>query len=350
MKQPTRTAFTLVELLVVIAIIGVLVGLLLPAVQAAREAARRMQCQNNLKQIGLGLHNYESAFGVLPPGGLGWVDDDGFGGTKDDDGYGFLCFLLPFIEQGALYEQVDPSGYWDEPDGISGRPIQHMVEAIAGGAPTLRIQRRWDAARTPVATYLCPSSAMPVNAPMTWSIYGAGDFGVGALDVNPVYHANQTAGFATTSYKGCGGNHLGDNGLFVKRAEGAPRLFRDVLDGLSNTIAVGESAYVRATNVSKPAAVGDTPGPISDWPVWIGMPRSDESMRFTARTSSPINAFTSVGDMYRAIDDDCAFSFHQGGANFTFADGSVRFITDSISMDTYQALAGMDDGAVVGQF
>ncbi|WP_040768289.1 DUF1559 domain-containing protein [Novipirellula maiorica] len=349
-KHPRSKAFTLVELLVVIAIIGVLVGLLLPAVQAAREAARRMQCQNNLKQIGLALHNYESTFKVLPPGGLSWVDDSGFGGTKDDDGYGFLCFLLPYIEQSALYEQVDPNGYWEEPDGITGRPIEHMVEAIAGGSPTERIQRRWEAATTPVQTYLCPTSAMPVNAPLTWSIYGSGDFGVGTLDVNPAFNADQTTGLATSSYKGCAGNHLGDNGLFVKRAEGPPRLFRDVIDGLSNTIAVGESTYVRASGVSKPPVDGESPSSLEDWPVWIGMPRTDESLRFTARTSSPINAYTSVGNMYQAIDDDCAFSFHQGGAQFNFADGSVRFITDSVSMETYQALAGMNDGEVVGEF
>ncbi|MFG0267775.1 MAG: DUF1559 domain-containing protein [Rhodopirellula sp. JB055] len=350
MKQPARMAFTLVELLVVIAIIGVLVGLLLPAVQSAREAARRMQCQNNLKQIGLALHNYESTFKVLPPAGLTYVDDSGYGGTKDDDGYGFLCFLLPYIEQSPLYEQVDPSGYWEMEDGITGRPMESLIREIEGGSPTERIQRRWEAATTPVGTYLCPSSAMPKNAPLKWSIYGSGDFGVGALNVNTMFNANQATGLATTSYKGCAGNHLGDNGMFVKRAEGEPRLFRDVIDGLSNTIAVGESTYVRASGISKPAAVGESPTSLEDWPVWIGMPRTDESVRFTARTSSPINAFASVGKMYNAIDDDCAFSYHQGGAQFNFADGSVRFITESISMETYQALAGMNDGEIVGEF
>lgn len=349
--DPRRSrGFTLVELLVVIAIIGVLVGLLLPAVQQAREAARRMSCSNNLKQIGLGLHNYHDTFRSLPNAGLGWVDDSGFVGTKDDDGYGFLCFLLPFIEQGNLYEQIDPSGYWEEDHGISGRPVQHMVEAIAGGSATPRIQTRWAAATTPVATYLCPSSAMPVNAPQQWAIFGSGDFGVGALPVNPVYHANQSVGLATSSYKGCGGSARGDNSMLVKRSEGEPRNFRDVIDGLSNTIMVAESAYVRATGVSKPPQAGDSPSGVGDWPVWFGMPRSDEPVRITGRTSSPINAFTSAGKMYRAIDDDCAFSFHSGGAQFAFGDGSVHFISESVSMETYSNLCGMNDGNVVGEF
>lgn len=345
-----RNGFTLVELLVVIAIIGVLVGLLLPAVQAAREAARRMQCQNNCKQIGLALQNYHSAFATLPPGGLGWINDDN-PPMKDDDGYGFLCFILPFMEQQALYDQVDPSGYFEQQHGINGRPIQNMAEAIADGSATPRIQARWAAATTPVSSYLCPSSPIPSNAQQEYSIPGARDFGVGSLPVNAVYHANQPVGLATSSYKGCGGSALtGDGCMLVKRAEGDARKFRDVIDGLSNTIAVGESTYMRATGVSKPPNAGDSPSGVGDWPVWIGMPRSDEPMRFTARASSPINAFTSPGDMYRAIDDDCAFSFHSSGANFTFGDGSVRFITESVSMQTYGALAGMNDGEPIGEF
>lgn len=345
-----RTGFTLVELLVVIAIIGILVGLLLPAVQSAREAARRMSCSNNLKQIGLGLHNYHSAYSTLPPGGLGWVDDSGFGGTKDDDGYGFLCFLLPFVEQGNLYDQIDPSGYWEPDHGINGRPIQNMVEAIASGSATPRIQARWAAATSRIPVYLCPSSAMPENAPQQWAIPGSRDFGVGSLPLSPIYHANQAVGLGTSSYKGCGGSPFGDGSMLVKHAEGPSRKFRDVTDGLSNTTAVGESTYVRATGVSKPPNAGNSPSGVADWPVWIGMPRSDEPMRFTGRTSSPINGFTTASRMYHAIDDDCAFSYHTGGAQFAFGDGSVHFISESISMDTYGRLCGMNDGQVVGEY
>lgn len=347
LTRSRRHGFTLVELLVVIAIIGILVGLLLPAVQAAREAARRMSCSNNLKQIGLAMHNYESAYKRLPPGGLGWVDDDGFGGTKDDDGYGFLCFLLPFIEQQNLYNQIDPAGYWEQSHGITGRPMQHMAEAIAGGSATPRIQRRWLAATTPVGAYLCPSSPMPQNAPQQYSVPG---YAGAAIPVLPVYHAGQGVGLATSSYKGMGGTPFGDGSIFVKQSEGRARKFGDVTDGLSNTIAVAESTYVRPDGISKPAQVGETPSWAGDWPVWIGMPRSDESMRVTARTSSPINAFTSPNQMYFAIDDDCAFSFHVGGAQFAFGDGSVHFLSESISMETYSRLGGMNDGHVVGDW
>lgn len=345
--QVRRPAFTLVELLVVIAIIGILVGLLLPAVQAAREAARRMSCSNNLKQIGLAIHNYESAFKRMPPGGLGWVDDDGFGGTKDDDGYGFLCFLLPFLEQQNLYNQVDPSGYWEHDHGITGRPMQHMAEQIAGGSATPRIQARWLAATTPLSVYLCPSSPMPQNAPQQWAVPG---FNGGALPLYASMHANQAIGLGTSSYKGMGGTPFGDGSIFVKNAEGRARKFGQVTDGLSNTIAVAESTYVRPDGISKPAQPGETPTWAGDWPVWIGMPRTDESMRVTARTASPINGFTSANLMYFAIDDDCAFSFHVGGAQFTFGDGSVHFISESISTETYARLGGMDDGFPVGDW
>lgn len=351
MMRTKRAGFTLVELLVVIAIIGVLVGLLLPAVQAAREAARRMSCSNNLKQIGLAFHNYESTFQTLPPGGLGWINDDAPDAKKDDDGYGFLCFLLPYIEQQALYDQVDPSGLFEVQHGINGRPIQNMVEGIAFGTATPRIQARWLAATTPVSTYLCPSSPMPANAPLQWNVPGSGEFGVGSLPVHIIYNAGQSVGFATSSYKGCGGNAIsGDGSMFVKRAEGDARRFRDVTDGLSNTIAVGESTYARPDGLSKPAQPGDVPADIFAWPVWIGMPRSDESMRFTARASSPINGFAGPNRMYSVIDDDCAFSFHPSGAQFTFGDGSVRFISESISMETYARLGGMNDGRPVGEF
>ncbi len=102
-KQGLRRGFTLVELLVVIAIIGILVGLLLPAVQAAREAARRMSCSNNLKQMGLALHNYESTFRKLPPGAYGASQLRGEPSGEDDDGFGWMVSILPYIEQQPLY-------------------------------------------------------------------------------------------------------------------------------------------------------------------------------------------------------------------------------------------------------
>lgn len=345
-KRRKPSGFTLVELLVVIAIIGILVGLLLPAVQSAREAARRMSCSNNLKQIGLAMHNYESAHKRLPPGGLGWINDDE-PPLKDDDGYGFLCFMLPFIEQTALYNQVDPSGYFEQAHGINGRPMRHMAAAIAGGSATPRIQARWAAASTPVPAYLCPSSPMPANAPQEYAVPG---YTGGAIPLASVFHANQAAGLATSSYKGMGGTPFGDGSIFVKAAEGRARKFGQITDGLSNTIAVAESSYVRPDGISKPAQPGQIPSRAGDWPVWIGMPATDESMRVTARTSSPINGFTTANRMYYAIDDDCAFSFHVGGAQFTFGDGSVHFISENISMDTYARLGGMNDGEVVGEW
>lgn len=126
-----RTGFTLVELLVVIAIIGVLVGLLLPAVQAAREAARRMQCGNNLKQISLGMHNYHDTFNVLPPNFINQ-------GPQVHWGWGLM--MLPFIEQRPLYDQINPS-LWG-----------------AGGGDPVHVPSPTNGLQATVATYLCPSN------------------------------------------------------------------------------------------------------------------------------------------------------------------------------------------------
>jgi prepilin-type N-terminal cleavage/methylation domain-containing protein/prepilin-type processing-associated H-X9-DG protein len=300
-RSTSRRAFTLVELLVVIAIIGILVGLLLPAVQQAREAARRVGCQNNLKQMGLALLNYESAFRKFPIGISSDVDDDA---GYDDDGYGWGTAILPYMEQTPLYELMGQNMR----HGTIGAIQKHFALAgtiIPGGG-------------TKLSAYRCPSSVLPDQT----------------TNVD-----DYKLGYGTSDYKGSTG--FADNGFFVKRRDGFRAglswiTLQAVTDGLSNTIAVGESAYYREIN---------------DWPVWIGGLNVDECTLFKTNPPSIINAGIypkSLDNMSAAIDDDCAFSWHTGGgAHFAFGDGSVKFLNESIDLQTYYNLGARNDGAVI---
>lgn len=302
-----KCGFTLVELLVVIAIIGVLVAMLLPAVQSAREAARRSQCANNLKQMGLGLHNYVDTWGRLPSALMG-----GLTSADDDDGFSWACAILPFVEQKNLFEKINPDGRL--------MPIPNYFTAngkpIPGGETTLSI-------------YKCPSSILPKLAPASFRIPGGKG---GNLTPNLV-------GYATNDYKSAGGSCNGDNGPMHKWLErqGNCRL-AEITDGLSNTLMVCESSYV----------FGNTS--ISVWPLWIAGSRDDESVRVNGRTNSPINCGCTVTTMSNWINDDCAFSAHPKGAQFVLCDGSVRFISENVSITTYCNLHGINEGQPVGEY
>ncbi len=302
-----RRGFTLVELLVVIAIIGVLVALLLPAVQAAREAARRSQCGNNLKQMGLGLHNYVDTWQKLPVACMG-----GFTGADDDDGWSWAAVILPFVEQKPLYDQLNPQGellllpnYFT----ANSRPIP-------GGETQLKI-------------FKCPTSILPKVTPATFFIPG----GTTVSTLRP-----WIVGYGTNDYKTAGGSCNGDNGPMHKLRERPHRRFAEITDGLSNTLLVCESSYVRG---------GST---LSVWPLWIAASNNDESVRANGRTSAPINCGCTTATMRQSISDDCAFSSHPNGAQFVLCDGSVRFISQNIAIQAYCNLHGVDEGQPIGDF
>ncbi|MEX2169337.1 MAG: DUF1559 domain-containing protein [Pirellulales bacterium] len=305
--------FTLVELLVVIAIIGLLVGLLLPAIQAARESARRGSCQNNLKQIGLALNHFTDAHKQFPIGVRGGER------FHTDDGYGWSQDLLPFLEHQPLHDLTNTTFDGAKPaPGIFMRTFIATKATIVGGD-------------TIVDVYRCPTSQLPSHVERAGVLYN---------------------GYATNDYKACNGR--GDNGMFFKVYDGVvnaepPKskiLPKDVTDGLSKTIAIGESAYYNSTSAAN-----------MDWPIWIGAPGTDEAQLFKTQNPSLINCgvvpkslegFRTGGPTgYPGpIDDDCAFSWHDSGAFFCFADGSVHFIQETVDLETFSNLGTRDEAEI----
>ncbi|TWT38585.1 DUF1559 domain-containing protein [Blastopirellula retiformator] len=297
-----RRGFTLVELLVVIAIIGVLIALLLPAVQQAREAARRMTCSNNLKQIGLSLHNYHDTYNRLPPGIV----------TSNQ-----LCWsaqLLPFIEQGNLWDALGTAGAFDGP----WEDITAVTTTGVGNRPPL--------AQTPLSAFICPSDP---GGDLNKKLGGASSIYFGKSNYVGIFSAyyNATDPVAT----GSGGSDR--PAVFTDNSE---TKFRDIIDGLSNTVIVAER--------------GTQGGPCGS--LWIGY-HSD----FGGSISGSIAAFQVRLRMERVSNDtDYVIngssnynpsSMHPGGAQFLFGDASVQFLPETIPLRTQAALGTMDGGEVI---
>jgi prepilin-type N-terminal cleavage/methylation domain-containing protein/prepilin-type processing-associated H-X9-DG protein len=303
-------AFTLVELLVVIAIIGILVGLLLPAVQAAREAARRMQCSNNLKQLALALHNYESSYRTFPPCGI------------QSNQMSWAVMMLPFIEQNNLYGQFNfTAGNWR----LHGRNA-----AVKGVL---------------VPSYQCPSatsdalfSRYPIDSPdpllqeadvRTLHYHAVlGPTGVNTL-TGQIYRTltNPNAVYGEVSLQGAFGSSTRSSLNPIHILPGSNRLSA-ISDGTSNTMLLGEFAW-------------------NGYPFWRSWIRgwwgdANGTLLYTSKNvTNPINS------RFSTPWNDASFgSNHSGGAQFARADGSVQFIPDTIDMNIYRALGSRDGGEV----
>jgi prepilin-type N-terminal cleavage/methylation domain-containing protein len=326
---PVRAGFTLVELLVVIAIIGVLVSLLLPAVQAAREAARRMQCQNNMKQLGLALHNHEATFKRYPAAGRGY---DWCGGAGDVDAYNSHGFvrLLPFMEQQNLYDQFNHfEAYSFAPNAAAGR----NSNAVLVGDPNTNGNALL--AGTIVANFVCPSDNTRPLDRLVGGHYGPGNGFRGAA-TNYDFITSQND-FVTCNYWRNAGVI---RRMFGENSDTTPG---DVIDGMSNTLAIGEttkwhvngSAFAwayRAWVMTGVDPAGGNPG-INLWHLPLVHP-TWESPPYT-----PIRGRTRTWW-------SAAASLHPGGCNFTIGDGSVNFISETIDVILLENLARMGSGQV----
>ncbi|MGB7344046.1 MAG: DUF1559 domain-containing protein [Pirellulaceae bacterium] len=369
-----RTAFTLVELLVVIAIIGILVGLLLPAVQAAREAARRMSCSNNFKNIGLAIHNYHSAYKQLPLQGCGTYRVGGHD-MWDDSGHNvsinrrgsFLIGALPFLEQQGLWSEIsNPLAF-----NANGTPRTPPWQAMGPGVS----RANYGPWGTEIPTFRCPSDPGSGLPALGRSNYAAcmGDSSVFTRD--PYLNVDEVASGATLPYSD---NETTQATRSLKCHRGTFVLtknmkFRDILDGLSNTIMCGEIASDLGdgdarTNLPRSDAHSDRPGHGRDEcrrdPTFGDQFLDPERPQFwIAAASSSANATQSRGfrwhDCYplytqfhtvrspnkatcsggRDHNDStlAPSSRHQGGVHVLMGDGAVVFITDSIEAGNQNA-------------
>lgn len=323
-----RTAFTLIELLVVIAIIAILIALLLPAVQQAREAARRTQCKNNLKQIGLAVANYESSFGLMPPGyvsGVGTPDPR----TNDSaPGWGWLAILLPYVDHTPLYNALNWNlACWDPANGT-------LVKTV-------------------LPVYLCPTATNPEGT------VGITDINLNVMDgiyfgrANYVHNVGWNDIWSSPFGTNFNDPYLGCNGVMFRNSGVR---YRDVTDGLSNTVVAGERSPYLADAV------------------WPGVVPGSEHYSYNEFASSGTggtginydNAGSYVGansgpSIYEDPQiihapnwpgghTDQMFSQHAGGAHILLGDGSVRFVSDSLDMRTFQWLCSRNGGEITSEF
>ncbi|MBN2291630.1 MAG: DUF1559 domain-containing protein [Pirellulales bacterium] len=298
-KRPK--AFTLVELLVVIAIIGILIALLLPAVQAAREAARRAQCSNNLKQHGLGLHNYHDTFKTLPPGSM-WHRPNtpaAMGGNE----LSWCVFVLPFIEQGALHDQFNFNAHnWTDNQSLSD---------------------------TKVAALLCPSASNELGGGTNYTTHYYGVMGPKGNKPpgGQPYDVLNSGGWAGHGGYARSGAMPGPGPDPVDNATlGGPCKFRDIKDGTANTFMLGEISWQKA-NCYRP---------------WVRGIYSN-----TASSAKNINYGINVQPYSSGNFNDVSMgSDHPGGCQFAMVDGSVQFVSETIDFDIYRAVASRDGGEV----
>jgi prepilin-type N-terminal cleavage/methylation domain-containing protein/prepilin-type processing-associated H-X9-DG protein len=305
-RPQRRLAFTLVELLVVIAIIAMLVTLLLPAIQAAREAARRVQCTNNMKQWGLGALNHESAQGVFPYG-TGYNAPTGEKpGTPPYNGIGWMIHTLPFVEEQALYDLIEPymNGEFGASKGLNAPELRRVV----------RIQ---------FALLQCPSDGSVqslLSEQWQWK-----NIEVATSNYKGVMGDNQMA--QSSSFGGsryCNAGQIECTGMIWRTSDIWKRKMKNVVDGTSKTMLIGEDV------------------PLYDWHAMWSFSNGD-----SCSTYAPLNYKPFPPDPATWWDMRGFRSEHPGGAQFCYVDGSVRFLGENIELQVYRALSTIEGGEVI---
>ncbi|MEZ6059380.1 MAG: DUF1559 domain-containing protein [Planctomycetaceae bacterium] len=315
----TRRGFTLIELLVVIAIIAILIALLLPAVQQAREAARRTQCRNNLKQMGLALHNYHDVHGLFPA--ASYLDKSPGGNINSQ--WAWSVMIMPFLDQAPLWNALNVGP--DTFEQAANDPVRRKM--LVTGLPA----------------FICPSDPEEsINRNRPFLQKSGGGLCVGMI-------LPETVMFAKSNYMGCNGNR--DNDGVFDSGNNRKIGLRDITDGTSNTIIVGERGSKRGHWAGVWAGQELTCDGITN--VWCLVGKTEFKMnsgKFSDQSST-----TAVDDPLIAFSSE-----HTGGAQFLLADGSVRFISENVEWDDdpsggndkgiYHSLGSIQDGNVIGEF
>ncbi len=324
-----QRGFTIIELLVSIAIIGVLIALLLPAVQASREAARRSQCLNNLRQMGVAFHNYHATYNQFPPVYVAvrnHILDNSLGikGTKDDPNiHTYGEFLLPYMDQGPLYNQIDFVSPYFAPIDLTSVGLQNY---------TANNQR---VAATPLSAFICPSTPRTSNPfSFTWNIqavpvncqYGANDYGPSCGISGQGFLLNLVQPLPPLPVNGVMSNNILNNGI------------ANITDGTSQTALMWEIAGrpdVWSFGRRQPGAQMKGGG-------WDDVWNAENWFAGSGTDGCAINCTNTT--------NTGAYSFHTGGVNFLLCDGAARFLSENTSATVFVNLVNYNSGTVIGDF